>query len=166
MDFKGEDYGTKQDVGKLSSSKSRQIHRDKKMSVKNKKIKQERKKWDNKDQILETHNPYNWDSTKSLHILINQWYHRLRDNCVVLKIPRESGSSNERKIFYDVDLIGKNINYNTNKNNMILNIERTKQNWIIILVKFKDVMYNSKLCFFSETDVLIDENNLWSNNEG
>ena len=49
---------------------------------------------------------------------------------------------------------------------MILNIERTKQNWIIILVKFKDVMYNSKLCFFSETDVLIDENNLWSNNEG
>ena len=36
----------------------------------------------------------------------------------------------------------------------------------MILVKFKDIMYNSKLCFFSETGVLIDENNLWSNNEG
>ena len=44
MDFKGEDYGTKKHVGKLSSSKSRQIHRDKKMSVKNKKIKREQKK--------------------------------------------------------------------------------------------------------------------------
>ena len=49
---------------------------------------------------------------------------------------------------------------------MNLNIERTKQNWIMILVKFKDVMYNSKLCFFLETGVLIDENNLRSNNEG
>ena len=113
MDFKGDDYGNKQDVGKLSLSKSRQICRDKKR--------------DHEDQILETHIPYNWDLTKSPHILINKWYHRLRDNCVVLKNPRESGSSNERKIFYDVDSIGKNINYNTNKNYMNLNIERTKK---------------------------------------
>ena len=35
MDFKGEDYGTKQDVGKLPSSKSRKICRDKTISVKN-----------------------------------------------------------------------------------------------------------------------------------
>ena len=27
-------------------------------------------------------------------------------------------------------------------------------------------MFNSKLCFFSETGTLIDENNLWSNNDG
>ena len=43
MDFKGEDYGTEQGVGKLSSPKCRQIRRDKKMSVKNKKIKREQK---------------------------------------------------------------------------------------------------------------------------
>ena len=36
----------------------------------------------------------------------------------------------------------------------------------MILIKFKEVMGNSKLCFFSETGVLIDGNNLWSNNEG
>ena len=30
IDFKGEDYGTEQGVGKLSSSKCRQICRDKK----------------------------------------------------------------------------------------------------------------------------------------
>ena len=49
---------------------------------------------------------------------------------------------------------------------MNLNIGRTKQNWIMILVKFKDIMCNSKLCFFSETGILIDENKLSSNNEG
>ena len=43
MDFKGEDYGTEQGVGKLSSSKCRQICHDTKMSVKNKKIKREQK---------------------------------------------------------------------------------------------------------------------------
>ena len=43
MDLKGEDYGTKQGVGKLFSSKSRQIRCDKKVSVKNKKIKREQK---------------------------------------------------------------------------------------------------------------------------
>ena len=85
---------------------------------------------------------------KTPRILINRWYHQLRDNCVLLKNPRESASSNGRKIFYDVDLIGKNFNYFINKNYMNLNIERIKQNWIMILVKFKDVMYNSKLFFF------------------
>ena len=110
----------------------------------------ENKKLDNEDQILETHMPYNWNSKKTPHILINEWYHQLRDNCVLLKNPRESASSNGRKIIFDVDLIGKNFNYFTNKNYMNLNIERIKQNWIMILVKFKDVMYNSKLYIFSK----------------
>ena len=41
-----------------------------------------------------------------------------------------------------------------------------KQKWIMILVKFKDVMCDNKLCFFSETGVLLDEKNLALNNEG
>ena len=41
-----------------------------------------------------------------------------------------------------------------------------KQQWIMLLVQFKDIMYNPKLYFFSETGVLLDENNLALNNEG
>ena len=36
----------------------------------------------------------------------------------------------------------------------------------MLLVRFKDIMFNSKLCFFTETGVLLDENNLAKNNEG
>ena len=103
----------------MSSQQKRMVRRDKKMSMKSKKIKREQKKWDNEDQILETHIPYNWDSTKSPHILINKWYHRLSNNCIILSKPRETGPSNKRQIFYDINSIGENIQYSRKKNILI-----------------------------------------------
>ena len=96
---------------KSLSQHKRMVRRDKKMSMKNKKLKKEEKKWSNEDQILLTHIPYNCDSTKSPHILINKWYHRLSDNCIVLSKPREINSSKNRQIYYDIDFIGKNVKY-------------------------------------------------------
>ena len=40
---------------------------------------------------------------------------------------------------------------------MNLHLENTKQIWIVILVKFKEVMLNSKLCFFAQTGSLVDQ---------
>ena len=48
---------------------------------------------------------------------------------------------------------------------MNLQLENTEQRWIIILVRFKKVMYNKKICFFTESVKLINENNLCKNNE-
>ena len=124
------------------------VRRDKKMSMKNKKTKRDEKKWLKEDQILLTHIPYNCDSTKSPHILLNKWYHRLSDNCIVLSKPREIGSSKNRQIYYDIDFVGKNVKYVKKRIYLNLHVENTKQKWIMILVKFKDVMYDNRLCFF------------------
>ena len=151
---------------KTPSQHKRMVRHDKKMSMKKKKLKREEKKWFSEDQILLTHIPYNCDSTKSPHILINKWYHRLSDNCIVLSKPREIGSSTNRQIYYDIDVIGKNIKYVKKKNYLNLHIDNMKQKWVMILVKFKDIMYNNRLCFFSEIGVLLDEKNLALNKEG
>ena len=56
-----------------------------------------------------------------------------------------------RKIFYDIDFIGENIKYCTMKKYLNLQLENTSQKWILILVKFKEVMFNRKLSFFTES---------------
>ena len=70
---------------KTNSRKKGTNGRDKKRSIKKKEIKRENMYWDKEDEILLSHIQYNFDSTKSLHILINKWYHRLQDNSIVLK---------------------------------------------------------------------------------
>ena len=48
---------------------------------------------------------------------------------------------------------------------MNLQVENTKGQWMMTLARFKDVMYNTKVCFFTKTGILLDENNLWLDNE-
>ena len=117
------------------------------MSMNYKKTNCGNKHFDQEERIMGSHIPYNCASTKLLHILINQWYHRLWRNCKGLKNPHSTGRLKERKRFYEVESIGKNIKF-TNKGKYIyLLFENTKQNWIMILVRFKEVMSNPKLCF-------------------
>ena len=47
-----------------------------------------------------------------------------------------------------------------------LQLESVKQKWVMILVRFKDVMWNSKLCFISESGFLIENENVSSNDCG
>ena len=56
------------------------------------KIRKEKNYWDKEDEILESHIPYGSDGTKSPHILINKWFHRLRGNCIALKIHVKRGT--------------------------------------------------------------------------
>ena len=112
-----------------------------------KKVERENKYFDQKGKIMESHIPYNCASTKSPHILITKWFYRLQKNCIVLKNPSETGRLKDRKIFYEVDSIGENIRY-TNRGNLLL--ENTKKNWVMILVRYKEVMLNPKLCLLTE----------------
>ena len=134
--------------GAVSSSKKRVHRRDKKMSEKNRRKKKGERFWEKEDRILDSHIPYNGISNRSPHILINKWYHRLCDNCIVLKPPTEIGDNKNRKIFYEIDQIGKNVKLANRSRYMNLQLESVKQKWVMILVRFKDVMWNSKLCFF------------------
>ena len=60
------------------SRRKRYSERDRSRSIENKRNKKESKYWAKEDEILLTHTPYNGDSTKSPHILINKWFHRLK----------------------------------------------------------------------------------------
>lgn len=150
----------------VSSSQKRVHHRDKKISEKNRLEKKGKRFWDKEDAILNNHIPYNGLSNRSPHILINKWYHRLRDNCIILKSPKEIGDNKFRKIFYEIDEVGKNVKFSKRSKYMNLQLESVRQKWVMILVRFKDVMFNSKLCFFSESGLLIENENLSSNEGG
>ena len=93
----------------INSRIKRYNERDRRRSIEYKKIKKENKYWAKEDEILRTHIPYNGDGTKSPHILINKWFHRLKKNCIVLKDPREEGDRKNCKIFYEIDFVGENV---------------------------------------------------------
>ena len=155
------------DENLISPPKKRINKRDKKLSIDAKKHKKVMKYWAKEDKILETHIPYNNMSTRSPLVHINKWFHRISDNCIVLKNPREIGqSAKERKIYYDVDSVGKNIEVSKKAKYINLHLESTKQHWVMIVVRFKDVMANQKLYFFTESGLMIEEDNISSNDEG
>ena len=64
---------------------------------------------------MKTRIPYNCDAMIFPHILINKWFHGLRHNCKDVKNPKETGKSKERKIFYQINFVGKNIRGNNAK---------------------------------------------------
>ena len=127
---------------------------DKKLSVpKKKKNRKEKSYWDKEDEILGSHIPHGGDATRSLHILINKWFYRLRGNCIILKNPCEAGNLKDCQIQYEIEYIEPNIMYKANKNYLSLQLENTKQKWVLLLVKFEEVMLNPKL-FFSQRVVI------------
>ena len=79
---------------------------------------------------------------------------------------KRNGDRGNRKIFYDIDFIRDNVKYFSTKRFMNFQIENTKQKWILILVKFKDVMNNDKLSFFSESGFLIQDKQIPDDNSG
>ena len=149
-----------------NSRLKRNGQRDRRRSVHIKRTKKETKYWAKEDELLLTHIPYGSESTKSPHILINKWFHRLKKNCIVLKNPRENDNQRNRKIFYDVDFIGENVKYISSKKYINFQMENIKQKWILILVKFKDIMFNTKLSFITESGFLIQDQQIADKNDG
>ena len=131
-----------------------------------KKSKKKKKYFKREDHILDTHIPYNGDATKSPHILIQKWFHRLRENCIVLKMPQEEGKLKNRLIHYEIDYIGRNVMYKTKNKYLNIQLENTKQKWVLILVKFKEVRFNPKLCFITESGDLIPQEQIANYNDG
>ena len=144
----------------------RNIDRDRRRSMQCKRTKKEKKYWAREDEILASHIPYDGDATKSPHILINRWFYRWRENCIILKCPQEEGNLKDRQIHYEISYIGHNIIYKTKKNYLNIQLENTKQKWLLILAKFEEVRFNPKLCFITESGHLISQDELTKNSEG
>ena len=108
----------------------------------------ERTYWKREDQILTASIPYGVKANQSSRILINLWFHCLRDNTIIFTNPREIMEGNRRKIYYDIDKIGRNIGHHDVDRFMNLVLETTTLQWILILIRFKEVMNNPNLSFF------------------
>ena len=135
--------------------KKRQLKRDKKHSLKRKKQMKYDKYFKTHDSILETHIPHGPTANKSPHIIIKKWYHRVKDNCILLRLKNELNDKKNRKIYYDVEKYGKNIKVTSKKNYMNINLDGTKNNKILLIVRLRDVIDIQKICFFTETGDLV-----------
>ena len=90
----------------------------------------------------------------------------MRGNCIILKNPHEEGNLKDHQIQYEIEYIGQNVMYKTNNKYLNLQLENTKQKWVLLLVKFEEVMSNPKLCFFTESGYLIQQEDITKNLDG
>ena len=70
--------------------------------MKKKKAMKEKKYFKQHDEILETNIPYGFDATKSPHVVLHKWYHRFKDNCILLKLNGESFEGKNWQKFYHI----------------------------------------------------------------
>ena len=75
---------------------------DKRWSMKKKKSMKEKKYFKQHDKILETNIPYGFNATKSSHVVLHKWYHRFKDNCILLKLNGESFEGKNWQRFYHI----------------------------------------------------------------
>ena len=135
--------------------KNRQWKRDKQHSLKRKQVRKYDKYFKTHDSILETHIPHGPVANKSPHIIIKKWYHRVKENYILLRLKKETDDKKNRKIFYDVEKYGKNVMIRAKENHININLDRTKNKKIILIVRLSDVLYIQGTSFFTETGDLI-----------
>ena len=82
-----------------NNQKKRQRKYDKRISVKKKKRLKEEKYFAQHDEIINSNIPYGVEANSSPHIFINQWFHRIEKNSIVLRIIEEVQTNQQREIF-------------------------------------------------------------------
>ena len=73
-----------------------------------------------------------------------------------MRAPKEIKNCRNRQIIYEIESWGANVRFNEKNNNYTLNVEGTKNNKVFLLVRYKDVMADPKLSFFTETGGVVD----------
>ena len=125
-----------------------QLKHDKSVSVRRKKLLKYEKHFICHDEVLESHIPYGVESHKSPNTVMKHWYYRVKHNSIVLSLKAETPEKKNRRVYYNIAAIGKNVRM-TKKNQFThLNVEGTKNNKILILVPFKDLLNVEKISFF------------------
>ena len=95
---------------------------------------------------------------ESPHIIIRRSYNLISDNSIVLKKPTISENALfYRKIFYEVDRVGKNVViYSKNRKYKNIKIDETSGNKSFFLVHLKYIREFSGLIFFDELGKRMD----------
>ena len=100
---------------------------------------------------------------KTPHLIIIEKFHLIEDNCIVLSDEKYiyNENRNKNKIYYDTIKIGKNIVVSQRvPKYMNLKAESTKGNCIYILCNCKERFIIENAVFFSESGILIDNNEI------
>ena len=96
---------------------------------------------------------------ESPHIIIRKSFHLIYDNSIILKNPVLSeDTSFYRKIYYDVDRVGKNVKIlSKNKNYKTVKLDEIKGKKIFLLVNLKYVRELPGLIYFDELGKRIEK---------
>ena len=88
-------------------------------------------------------NYYLDDNNPTMHplaILTHSDYKRLKDNIIILHNPVEvDGKSLQRKIFYDIRSIGKNLKLLESENSIVVQLRQTKKRFFMIVIHKKEM---------------------------
>ena len=86
-------------------------------------------------------NIYDWKEKKAnipFFLCSSKEYNALKDNTILLGNPRViNGNSINRKIYYDIISVGRNIHYKNRKEQMIIRLKNTKKNTMFIMIHRK-----------------------------
>ena len=100
-------------------------------------------------------------TTKSPHLIISRrWFFRIRKNTVMLKKPKEHKDGKNRKVYYQIDQIGKNVNFFEKDCVKVLNPSTTSLNTIYFVVRLSDLAELNNLQFHTELGHMIQKLNL------
>ena len=100
-------------------------------------------------------------TTQSPHLVISrQWFFKIKNHSIMLKDAHEVNDNNQRKIYYEVDKIGKNVRYTQKDDTYVLNPSTTSRNTIYIVVRLTAFSKVKKLLFYTRLGHMIEKYNL------
>ena len=105
-----------------SSSKKRFRKREKQKKEKRKAVEKEKDYLQDYNDLFLENLLKEYHTTQSPHLIISrQWFFRIKNHSIMLKDARECNDKHGRKIYYEVDKIGKNVRYIQKDDTYILN---------------------------------------------
>ena len=105
-----------------SGSKKRSRKRDKQKKQKRKAVEKEKDYLHDYYNLLLHNLLKEYYTTQSPYLVISrQWFFRIKNHSIMLKDARECNDKHGRKIYYEVDKIGKNVRYIQKDDTYILN---------------------------------------------
>ena len=132
--------------------------RDKQKKMKRKRLEKENLYLENYNDLLLDHLSKEVHTTESPHLVFNyKWFKKIKHNVIMFKNPTEVMIDSKRRIHYEIDYFGKNVDYTQKGNTWILNVSNTKTNSMYLLVRLKDIIHIPKVQYHTAFGKMISK---------
>lgn len=132
--------------------------RDKQKKIKRKRIEKEKNYVQNYNDLLVDNLIKEFHTTKSPHLVINnKWFTKIKHNVIMLKSPMEIEIESKRRMYYEIDFFGRDVEYTRKGNTWVLNISNTPKNTMYVLVRLNDIFHIPKVQYHTELGKMISK---------